>query len=72
MADFTGLNQAETDLATAVSAVATNMDKLFAELQAAQASGDQAAVDAATAAIQTQIQALKDAVTRDPAGADAV
>jgi hypothetical protein len=40
MADFTALNQAVTDLQTEVAAAAANMDKLFADLQAAMTAND--------------------------------
>jgi hypothetical protein len=64
MADFTALNQAVSDLMTEVAADVANMDKLFTDLQAALAApaADQATIDAATAAVQAQIQALKDDV----------
>jgi uncharacterized coiled-coil protein SlyX len=67
MADFTALNQAVTDLQTEVTAAAANMDKLFADLKAAMAVDDQPGIDAATTAIQAQIDALKASVTADPA-----
>jgi hypothetical protein len=67
MADFTALNQAVMDLQTEVAAAAANMDKLFADLQAAMTANDQPAVDAATTAIQAQIDALKASVMADPA-----
>jgi hypothetical protein len=67
MADFTSLNQSLADLHTEVAAVAANMDKLFADLTAALAAGNQPAIDAATAAIGTEIQNLKDAAAKDPA-----
>lgn len=65
--DFTALNQALVDLKAEVVAATANMDKLFADLTAALASGNQAAVDAATAAVKAQIDALKAAVVADPA-----
>jgi hypothetical protein len=67
MSDFTALNQATSDLQAAVAAAVANMDKLFADLQAAMSSGDQSAIDAATAAVQAQIDALKTVVSNDPA-----
>ena len=68
MADLTGLNTAVTDLQAGVAASTSHMDKLFADLLAALAAGgntDQAAVDAAVAAIRTEIDNLAAAVTRD-------
>jgi hypothetical protein len=47
------------------------MDTLFADLKAAMAGGDQAAIDAATAALQAQTQALRDIGTRDTLAAPA-
>jgi hypothetical protein len=65
--DFTHLNQALVDLKAEVTAGTANMDKLFADLQTALTTGNQAAVDAATAAVQAEIDNLKAAVARDPA-----
>jgi len=65
--DFTALNQAVSDLKMEVSVGITNMDKLFAELTVALGTGNQTAIDAATAAVQSQIDALKAAVTADMA-----
>ncbi len=64
--DFTSLTTALADLKAEVAASVANMDTLFADLTAALGSGNQAAVDAATAAVQTEIDNLKAAVTRDP------
>jgi hypothetical protein len=63
--DFTAFNQAVADLQTEVGQIATQMDTLFADLTAALGSGNQAAVDAATAAIQSRINDLKAAAARD-------
>lgn len=70
MADLTALNQAVQDVKDAVSAAASEMDTLLADLKQAIANQNQAGIDAATQALQDQVQALKDAVTRDapPAG----
>ncbi len=65
MSDLSHLNQALTDLQTEVAAIGTQMDTLFADLKAAMAGGDQPAIDAATSAIEAQVQALKDIGTRD-------
>jgi Na+/phosphate symporter len=63
--DFTALDQAVSDLKDEVMAIGDQMDKLFADLNAALGSGNQAAVDDATAKIQAQIDALKAAASRD-------
>ena len=63
--DFTALNQSIADLKTEVGAIGTEMDTLFAQLMAAVQTGNQPAIDAAKAAIDEQIQALKDVGTRD-------
>ena len=63
--DFTTFNAAVADLKSEVADIGTQMDALFADLTAALGSGNQAAVDAATAAIQQQIDALKAAAARD-------
>jgi uncharacterized coiled-coil protein SlyX len=65
MSDLSHLNAALTDLQTEVAAIGTQMDTLFADLKAALAGGDQAAIDAATSSIEAQVQALKDIGTRD-------
>ena len=67
MSDFTQLNQTVADLQTNVTAAVANMDKLFADLQAAMQANDQPSIDAATAAIQAEIDKLKNAVAADPA-----
>jgi hypothetical protein len=67
MADFTALNQAVTDLQAEVMATIANMDKLMADLTAAQSASDQPAVDSATTALQAEINKLKAAVTTDAA-----
>ena len=63
--DFTSLNTALADLQTEVGAIATQLDTLLADLLAAQSTGNQPAIDAATAAIHAQIAALQAAGTRD-------
>lgn len=65
--DFTALQAALDALKAEVAAAVTNMDKLFADLTSALGSGNQAAVDDATAAVQAQIDALKAAVVADTA-----
>ncbi len=65
MSDLTGLNAAIASLQTEVGAIGTQMDTLLADLKAAHASGDQAAIDAATVAVQAQVDALKTIATRD-------
>lgn len=65
MSDVTNLNAAIDALKAEVGDIGTRMDKLFSDLQAALAGGNQAAIDAATAAINDQVQALKDIATRD-------
>lgn len=63
MADFTGLNQAVSDLMDEVAADIANMDKLWDDYQAALAAGaDQPTIDAAAAAIEAQVQKMKDDV----------
>ncbi len=63
--DFTALNQADDDLKAAVADAVANMDKLFADLTAALGGGNQTAIDAATAAVQAQIDKLKAATAAD-------
>jgi hypothetical protein len=63
--DFTALNAALSGLQAEVGTIGTQMDTLLADLSAAHATGNQPAIDAATAAIQAQIDALKAAATRD-------
>jgi uncharacterized coiled-coil protein SlyX len=65
--DFTHLNQASADLKAEVALVADNMKKLFDDLAAARGSGNQAAVDALTVEVNASIDALKAAVTANPA-----
>ncbi len=65
--NFDDLTAALAELKTEVGAIGTHMDKLFADLTAALGSGNQAAVDAATADIRAEIQALKDIEARDTA-----
>jgi uncharacterized coiled-coil protein SlyX len=65
MSDFSRFNQALTDMQTEVAAIGTQMDALVVALNAAHSSGDQAAIDAATAALEAQTQALRDIGTRD-------
>lgn len=61
MADFTGLNTAVNDLTTAVAAEVANLDKLWADYQAALAvpGADQTKLDAAAAAVEAQINTMK-------------
>jgi hypothetical protein len=61
MADFTGLNTAVTDLTTAVAAEVANLDKLWADYQAALAvpGANQAMIDAAAKAVEDQIAMMK-------------
>jgi hypothetical protein len=67
--DFTLLNAALSGLKDEVVAIGAEMDTLLADLKAALATGNQPAIDAATAAVQAQIDALKAAAMRDmPAG----
>lgn len=65
MSDVTNLNAAIEALKAEVGDIGTRMDKLFADLQAAIASGNQAAIDAATSAINEQVAALKAIADRD-------
>jgi hypothetical protein len=65
--DTTLLTASLADLKAEVGLVATNMDKLFADLNAALGSGNQAAIDAATAAVRAEIDRLKAVVAADPA-----
>jgi len=66
--DFTELSAALDELKAEVADIGVRMDKLFADLTAALGSGNQAAVDAATAAIRVEIDNLKAAATRDTSG----
>lgn len=61
MADFTGLNQAVTDLTNAVAAEVANLDKLWTDYQTllSQPATDQAALDAASQAIEAQISTMQ-------------
>jgi hypothetical protein len=61
VADFSGLNTAVTDLTTAVAAEVANLDKLWADYQAAilAPATDQAAIDAAAKAVEDQITMMK-------------
>jgi hypothetical protein len=69
MSDLSGLNTALSALKAEIGEVATRMDENFAALLAAQSGGNQAAIDAATAEISSDIDTLKAVVTRDtPAG----
>ncbi len=65
--DFTANTQALVDLQAEVASLGMEMDTLLADLLAAQAGGpsNQPAIDAATAAIKAQIDALKAVGTRD-------
>jgi Fe-S cluster assembly scaffold protein SufB len=63
--DFTALNQAIADLKSEVGTVASEMDQLLTDLNNAMSSGNQPAIDTATAALKEQIQALQDAAARD-------
>ena len=65
MSDLSGLNAAIDALKAEVGDIGTQMDKLIADLNAAHNSGDQSAIDAATAAVQSQVDALKAIATRD-------
>ena len=65
MSDLSGLTAALADLKTEIGEVASRMDTNFALLLAAQGSGNQAGIDAATAEIRTDIDGLKALVTRD-------
>ncbi len=59
------LTQAVADLQAEVAEIGTEMDALFKALQDAQTSGDQVAIDKATADIRAQIDALKAVAARD-------
>src|SRR5881394_247068 len=61
--DFTKLMQATDDLKAEVAMVISHIDDQFQDLKNALGTGNQAAVDDATAAVQAQIDALKAAVT---------
>src|SRR5580692_6109935 len=63
--DYTALNAALSGLQAEVGTIGTQMDTLLADLNAALATGNQPVIDAATAAIQAQVNALKAAATRD-------
>ena len=63
--DFTAFTQAVADLKGEILVIVNNMDALLADLKTASPPGNQPAVDAATAAIEAQVQALQAAATRD-------
>ena len=65
MSDMTSLNTALADLKTEVGDIGNKMDALFKAWQDAHSSGDQGAIDAAAAAIQEQVAALKAVADRD-------
>lgn len=65
MSDLSKLNQALADLQAEVGDIGTKMDALFKAWQDAHAAGDQGAIDAAAAAIQEQVAALKAVADRD-------
>jgi hypothetical protein len=65
MSDLSGLTTALAALKTEIGEVAARMDENFAALLAAQSGGNQAAIDAATAEVSGDIDALKAIVTRD-------
>lgn len=65
MSDLTKLNAAMGDLQAEVGDIGTKMDALFKAFNDAHASGDQAAIDAAAAAIEEQVTALKAIGDRD-------
>lgn len=65
MSDLTNLNASVEALKAEVADIGVRMDQLFADLNAAHSSGDQAAIDAATAAINEQVAALKAIGDRD-------
>ncbi len=65
MAAIDDLKQAVTDLQAEVTDISAEMDKLLAALNAAVGSGNDAAIQQATADLRAQIDALKAAGTRD-------
>jgi hypothetical protein len=65
MSDTSGLTASLAALHDEVGAIGTQMDANFQALMTAIASGDQAAIDAAKAAIDADVQALKDIGARD-------
>lgn len=65
MSDLTKLTAAVSDLQAEVSDIGTKMDALFKALQDAHNAGDQVAIDAAAAAIEEQVTALKAIGDRD-------
>ncbi len=64
MSDLTNLDTAIAALQTEVGNIGTQMDRLLADLTGAHATGNQAAIDTATAAVQAQVDALKAIATR--------
>lgn len=65
MSDTSGLSVSIAALHDEVGAIGTQMDANFKALMDAVNNGDQAAIDAAKAAIDADVQALKDIGTRD-------
>jgi hypothetical protein len=65
MADMTGLTNELAALSAQVAASNTHMDELFAALTAALTGTDQPAIDAAVAAIKTEVDNLAAGVTRN-------
>jgi len=65
MSDTSGLTQSLADLKEEIGQIGTQMDANFQALIAAQGAGDQAAIDAAKAAIDADVAALKEIGTRD-------
>ena len=67
MSAIDDLNAEETKLAAAVSGAVTLIGTLFADLKTALAGGNDAAIEAAVAAMDQQISTLNAAVTANPA-----
>jgi outer membrane murein-binding lipoprotein Lpp len=65
MLDMTNFNRSVENLKAEISDIASRMDQMFSDLQAAHNEGDQAAVDAAQQAIDAQVASLKALSDRD-------
>jgi hypothetical protein len=65
VSDLSGMTAALADLKNEIGNIGSRMDANFAALLAAQAAGNQPAIDAATAEIRGDIDALKAIETRD-------
>jgi hypothetical protein len=63
--DFTAEDAALEDLKAEIASLGTEVDTLLSDLLAAQATGNQPAIDAATQALRDRIAEIKAIETRD-------